>query len=312
MQIGKVPGNILKRSVTNLIGGSPVSSKDCSLLSDGTGGVLASTQVGVADSVLSPRFAVYKAANNVWAAGGELLGVQAAFLLREQVEEPELKALTRTVIKACGDCGTFLSGGHTEVCRGLTDTLVTVTAIGSTGSGLRPDISLVRPGDSIVASKWAGLEETAYIIKDARRRDMLRKRFSDRYLETIEDCDQWLTVAAEAHAASDFGVKAMHDASDGGIFGALWEMSEGSRSGIEIDLKAVPMRQEIIEISTYFGLNPYRMKSAGCLLMAADDGEGLAKALEANGIPACVIGHFTDNNDKIIHNGEDSSYMAKK
>lgn len=313
MQIGKIPGNILKRSVTNLIGGSPASAKDCAQFSDTVGGsILASTQVGVIDNVLAPRLAVYKAANNIWTSGGSLLGIQSAFLLNEDIEETQLKSLTRSVIRACDDCHTFLSGGHTEVSDGVTRKLVTVTAIGKQMSHKQPDIRNVLSGDDIVASKWIGLEETSCIINDTVKLGRLRQRFSQRYLEPVMDCDKWLTVKEEAEAALEFGVTAMHDVSDGGIFGALWEMSEGSRRGIDIDLKSIPVRQEIIEISAYMGLNPYRMKSSGCLLMVTSDGKGLAKALEASGIPACVIGHFTDNNDKIIRNGDESSYLEKK
>ena len=313
MQIGKVPGNILQRSVTNIIGGAPVTARDCAAFSDDNGKrILTNTQVGVIDNALSPIFAVYKAANNIWAAGGSLMGIQAAFLLSPDAEEPELKSLTRNVMKACSDCHTFLSGGHTEVSDAVTRNIVTVTAIGSQTDDMHLDIRDVKPGDAIVASKWIGLEENAYIINDTEWFKKLRQRFSERYLEPIMNCAQWLTVAKEAECARAFGVRAMHDVSDGGIFGALWDMTEGSHRGIDIELKSIPIRQETVEICTYLGINPYRMKSSGCLLMVTPDGKTLADSLQAAGIPACVIGHFTDNNDKVIRNGEESSYLERK
>lgn len=36
------------------------------------------------------------------------------------------------------------------------------------------------------------------------------------------------------------GVTAMHDVTEGGIYGALWELAEASGVGLEIDLKASP------------------------------------------------------------------------
>lgn len=76
------------------------------------------------------------------------------------------------------------------------------------------------------------------------------------------------------------GVSAMHDVTEGGIFGALWEMAEASGVGLEIDLKKIPVRQETIEICEFFGINPYQLISSGCMLMAAEDGNLLVRELE--------------------------------
>ena len=79
-----------------------------------------------------------------------------------------------------------------------------------------------------------------------------------------------------------------------------------------MDLKAIPFRQEIVEISTYLGLNPYRMKSSGCFIAVTPDGAGLVEAMRREEIPACIIGYTTDNNDKILCNDEEISYLERK
>ena len=40
-------------------------------------------------------------------------------------------------------------------------------------------------------------------------------------------------------------------------------------------------------------------------------GEALAEALNHSHIQASVIGSLTDNNDKVIHNGEDVRYIDR-
>ena len=85
----------------------------------------------------------------------------------------------------------------------------------------------------------------------------------------------------------------MHDVTEGGIFGALWEMAEASGVGLEIDLKKIPVRQETIEVCEFFGINPYQLISSGCMLMAAEDGNLLVRELEKAGIPATIIGKAT-------------------
>ncbi len=310
MQEGKIPGNILKRSVINLIGRGPRIGADCACMNASGTHVLSAMAAGVSKNALSPELAVYKAANNIWAAGGTLLGIEAAFILDTAYTEQELKSLTRKVISACERCGTYLAGGHTEVSGAAARTCVAVTAVGCGDNVM--SLKSIRPGDEIVVTKWLGLEETAMILADDVFRERLFERYAPRYFESMESCAEWLTVKEEAEIALEYGVSAMHDVSDGGIYGALWDMAEGAGRGFEIDSGLIPFKQETVEISTFFDIDAYRMKSSGSLIIVCKDGETLSGRLEEAGIPSSVIGRFTDNNDKIIRNEDEISYLGRK
>ena len=101
----------------------------------------------------------------------------------------------------------------------------------------------------------------------------------------------------------------MHDVTEGGIFGALWEIAEASGVGLEIDLKKIPLKQETVEICEFFGINPYELISSGSMLMAAEDGNGLVMELEKAGIPAVVIGKATDSNDRVLLNEDERRFL---
>ncbi|MCM1309247.1 MAG: AIR synthase-related protein [Butyrivibrio sp.] len=309
MREGKVSGNILKRSVINLTGRRTGIGVDCAAVPASGAYALSATAVGVSGNAALGGLAVYKAANNIWAAGGELYGFEAAFLLGTDTDERELKALTRSVAAACESCGSFLAGGHTEVSKSINGACVTVTAIG--GADRVMSVKGVKPGDEIVATKWQGLEETAVILADGELRARLFTRYSPQYFEQMEECAEWLTVRDEARFAVRFGAFAMHDVSDGGIYGALWDFAEGAGYGLEIASDSIPFRQETVEIAEFFGIDAYRMKSSGSLLIAGKDGAKLAARLSEAGIPSRVIGRFTDNNDKIIRNGDEISYLGR-
>ena len=105
------------------------------------------------------------------------------------------------------------------------------------------------------------------------------------------------------------GVGAMHDVTEGGLFGALWEMAEASDVGLEIDLKKIPIRQETVEICEYFDINPYGLISSGMMLMAAEDGNALVKQLQEAGIDATVIGKATAGNDRVILRDEERRFL---
>ena len=77
---------------------------------------------------------------------------------------------------------------------------------------------------------------------------------------------------------------------EGGILAALWNLSGAYGRGITFSLLNFPVRQEIIEVCELLDLNPYRLWSGECVLMAADHGEDLVADLAADGIRAKVIG----------------------
>ena len=130
-------------------------------------------------------------------------------------------------------------------------------------------------------------------------------------MERAKGFDTYLSVLPEAALAAEFGISAMHDVTEGGIYGALWEMAEASGIGLEIDLKAIPIRQETVEICEYFGLNPYYLISSGCMLMAGDRGHDLVRELEKAKIPAAVIGKAVEGKTRRILNGEEEAYLER-
>ncbi len=109
---------------------------------------------------------------------------------------------------------------------------------------------------------------------------MLRERYSQPFIDKAKELDRYISVLSEAATAVKSGVAAMHDVTEGGIFGALWEIAEASGVGLEIDLKKIPLKQETVEICEFFGINPYELISSGSMLMAAEDGNGLVMELE--------------------------------
>ena len=107
------------------------------------------------------------------------------------------------------------------------------------------------------------------------------------------------------------GTAAVHDLSQGGVFGALWEMADRAGTGLEVDLKKIPVKQETIEICEYFDVNPYELYSAGSLLIGTDHGEALMRELSRRSIPAVIIGRVTEDAGRVIRNGEDVRYLDR-
>ena len=129
------------------------------------------------------------------------------------------------------------------------------------------------------------------------------------FLDKAAKYIDYLSIRSEAAVAAKSGVAAMHDLSEGGVFGALWELGQCSGVGLEIDLKKIPIRQETIEICEFFDLNPYKLLSGGSLLLAAADGNALVHAIRQAGGEAVIIGRTIDSNDRVLINGEERRFL---
>ena len=135
-----------------------------------------------------------------------------------------------------------------------------------------------KPGDDVVITKWIGIEGTTILANE--HEEELLKRFPSRMIYEAKNFDQYLSVIPEAALAVKSGVTAMHDVTEGGIMGALWELAESSGVGLEIDLKKIPVKQETIEICNYFDINPYHLISSGSMLMTTKDSTKLCQVLK--------------------------------
>ena len=93
------------------------------------------------------------------------------------------------------------------------------------------------------------------------------------------------------------------------MLAGFWEMAEKSGTGLKVDLKLVPIRQETIEICEFFELNPYQLLSGGALLFATDDGERLVNELLEQGIYAACVGQLVSGNDRTITNLDETRFL---
>ena len=123
--------------------------------------------------------------------------------------------------------------------------------------------------------------------------------------------DGMLRITEEKEAAKAGGAFVVRQVADGGILAALWNLALELNQGLDLDMKKISILQETIEVCEHFRLNPYQMISTGSFLAVTDNGEVLADALNNQGITAAVIGHTTDNNDKILRNGEEMRYIDR-
>ncbi len=251
------------------------------------------------------RMALCQAANDLAAAGAVPSALTLQLLLPETMEEARLKGWMRGLDQVCGELNIQIINGHTETAAAVSAPVMTGTLFGlqkKTPPGFAPGMDLVMIG-------WAGLAGTAVLA--AVKEEELTRRYPLSFLDKAKALARYLYAGAAMAKAWELGAFAMYALSGSGILGGLWELAEAARVGLEISWKRIPIKQETVEISEFYGLNPYCLHSGGSAVIGTENGQGLADALTAEGISAAVIGRTTKGNDRILQNGEDIRYLNR-
>ena len=143
------------------------------------------------------------------------------------------------------------------------------------------------PGQDLVVAGCIGKAGAKAALN--YKKEMIAARFSPAYVRGMEAAaDETLDLTPEQ--MESLGATEWEFIAEGGILAALWNLSGAYEQGITFSLLKIPVRQEIIEICELFDLNPYRLWSGECVLMASDHGWDMVDQLREQGIRAAVIG----------------------
>ncbi len=297
MKCGKVSQTVLRRSVLKEI--KPKRDENTGMLSSVNAATAVYDRIG--------RYAFFKAVNDLAAKGASVEAVQALALFPPDTEEEEIRRAAAEFGALCRQYEICSTGGHTEITSAVTRPVITVCASGKAKDPAY--LGKAKEGDSLILTKSIALEGTA-ILSHIKEKE-LKSYFPSFLIERAKQFDESLSILEEAEIAMDFGLHAMQDLSQGGVFGALWEFAEASDIGMEIDLKKIPIRQETVEICDYLDVNPYELISGGSLLLAVPDGEGLLLKLKEKNISAAIIGRVTKEKGRKLHNDGEVRYLDR-
>lgn len=262
--------------------------------------------IGYGTTEKSGLYAVVTAVNAVMAAGAGSVRARVRIECPEGTEKARIYGMMKPIRAFCRREGIALIEDGIRISPAVSRA---VTVAAAAGLRERAREEEPGPGQDILLTSWVGLGGTVQALWE--RREELEKRFPPGFLRQAGEMEAGLFAGREAALAWERGAGYVQAVGEGGVKAALWEMAKVLECGVDVDLKALPIRQETVEICEYLGLNPYQLSSTGSLLITAPEGEALAGELSAAGIPAAVVGRLTDNNDKILRSGEEVQYLDR-
>lgn len=310
MKAGKLDTATLRQIVLNKITYHreevmvrPTVGEDCAVVDFGEYACVLSTDpiTGAASEV--GRLAVHISCNDIASSGVEPLGLLLTIMAPEGTTIEEIGQVMEQASETAAALKVEIIGGHTEITSAVNRIVVSATAI---GRQLKDKVVLsqgAKIGDLILMTKSAGLEGTAILAYDHEAR--LRKALGEAIVEGAKKMVEQISVIPEGKAAGAVGVSSMHDVTEGGLLGALWELCEASMVGARIYREAIPIAPETEKICSFFQIDPLRLISSGCMLMTVDrEKEGaLLEKMREQGISIAVIGEVVENGRYMIEAG---------
>ncbi|HFI5322930.1 TPA: hydrogenase expression/formation protein HypE [Serratia liquefaciens] len=235
------------------------------------------------------KLAICGTANDLAVSGALPRYLSCGFILEEGLPLPELQRVVASMAATAQQAGIRIATGDTKVVqRGAADKVFINTAgIGVIPSGLNWAAQNIRVGDAVIVSGTLG-DHGATILN-------LREKLG-MSLGVISDCAV-LTPLIEPLRAID-GVRAMRDATRGGVNAILHEFSRAAGVGIEVQESLLPIAPAVRGICELLGLDAINFANEGKLVVVAapQAAQNVLSALRAHplGADAALIGTVTE------------------
>jgi hydrogenase maturation factor len=130
---------------------------------------------------------------------------------------------------------------------------------------------------------------------------LIEEKFGLAFSQRAQQIFYKMSVVEDAMTAVSVGVReegvsAMHDATECGIWGALFELCEAANLGIKIERDRIPVEDCVEDICSFFAIDPYISISEGTLVIACREhkAEEIVEALSRKGIPSSIAGELVN------------------
>ena len=242
------------------------------------------------------RYALRVNANDVAVMGARPRWFLATVLLPERTGEDQVERLFAELTEACRELDVALIGGHSEVTDAVTRPVIAGTMIGTVPRGAELSAAAAKPGDELWLAGAIAVEGTAILCREARDQLLAAGVSAELIAAGARLLDEpGISIAEPALAiARARGISAMHDPTEGGISGALYEFAEAAGCSITVDVDAIPVLEPTRIVCAALGLEPLGLLASGALLIAArpDGNSGLSAALQDSGFELTRLGDF--------------------
>ena len=315
-----MPIEVLRKKVLPYVGASrgdvllgPGVGEDAAVLSLNGQVIVAASDPVTGSRDLVGYLAVHVNANDVAVRGVRPRWFSSCILLSPSSSIRDLETIVGQVHRAAKSLGVAVVTGHSEVTPGLVNPIVVGQMMGVAEDSRYVTTGGAAPGDVILMTKAAGLEGTAILARDMR--GVLKRTFSPRLLRQAALFRRRISVVNDALTAFNTGgVRALHDPTEGGVLGGLYEVAEASHCGFSIYEDRIPVERETRAICEFFDSDPLRLMGSGALLICAkqSSSDEIIKRLRRRRIACSRIGQIHRGRRRVLIRRDGSEIRVRE
>ena len=211
----------------------------------------------------------------------------------------QLEIVWDIIHRECEKMGIAVITGHTaryENCHYPMVGGATLVGVGELDEYVTP--GFCQAGDKIIITKGPAIEATG--IFTAMFPKIIEKEFGVEFNKKTQGIFYKMSVVEDALTAVGVGVRengvtAMHDATECGVWGGLYEIAQAAGLGARIEKEKIIIEDGVAEVCRFFNIDPYSSISEGTLIIACKENKALdvVKALARKGIKSTIVGELT-------------------
>lgn len=215
-----------------------------------------------------------------------------------EMTKRQLEVVWDTVHRECEKLGIAIVCGHTARYKNCHYPMVggaTVIGVGEKDEYVTPEFA--RPGDRIIITKGPAIEATGIFATMFPK--LIQERFGLDFSQRAQQIFYDMSVVEDAMTAVSVGVRergvvAMHDATECGIWGGLFELAQAANLGIRVEKERITVKDCVQDICKFFSIDPYISISEGTLIIASREHKAkeIVGALSRKGIPSSIVGEL--------------------
>jgi len=305
---GKLDSELLKEIVFDRISYRsdqvrvrPGIGEDCAVVDFGDFDCVMSTDPISSAVADIGRLCIHITCNDVASNGVKPIGIMLAVMLPVGTTDEDVEHIMSQAAETAAELQVEIIGGHTEITPAVNQPVIVSTAIGKAPSGGSQSGNDMAPGDYILMTKSCGLEGAAIAATDFE--DVLRAggpagggrqsiAFAPEEIAKAKAFMDQVSVMKEGVAAGEVGTHGMHDITEGGILGAIWEMCQIAGVGARVWEDEIPIEAETRKICEFFDLDPLRLISSGSMviIVSEEKKDEMISAIEDAGVNVSLIG----------------------
>ncbi|MGL4730866.1 MAG: AIR synthase family protein [Clostridium sp.] len=309
MKVGKLNWDDLKEIIDNNksvkrddVRVSNGIGEDCAVINYGDYECVVSTDPVTGANENIGKIAVNINCNDIASCGVEPVGILVTILVPPTSTIDDIKKIMKEIDEETKKMNVEILGGHTEVTEAVNKIVVSCTAIGKGKEMSAVSTRGAKLDDDIIVTKRLCIEGTSILVNDYKEK--CREILNEEEMEIAKSYVNDISVVKEGIIAGDLKVHAMHDITEGGVLGALWEMAKGSNLGFEIYREKMPISNITKKLCSKFNIDPLRFISSGSMIIITDNGKKLVEELKKASIDGTIIGKITSSNGILIENNK--------